>query len=200
MAENPLKKYHEQRDFKKTSEPQSKKGENKRIFVVQKHDATTLHYDFRLSIDGVLKSWAVPKGLSSKAGEKHLAVRTEDHPMDYADFEGIIPEGDYGGGTVMVWDRGEFESIAEGEDHEKSIAKALQNGTLKFNLKGKKLKGGYALVRMDKKAKQEQWLIFKLDDEHADARRNPVRTEPDSVLTGRSMRDIAKEENNASDS
>jgi DNA ligase D-like protein (predicted 3'-phosphoesterase) len=161
MAENPLKKYHEQRDFKKTSEPQSKKGENKRIFVVQKHDATTLHYDFRLSIDGVLKSWAVPKGLSSKAGEKHLAVRTEDHPMDYADFEGIIPEGDYGGGTVMVWDRGEFESIAEGEDHEKSIAKALQNGTLKFNLKGKKLKGGYALVRMDKKSKTGTMADFQ---------------------------------------
>lgn len=200
MAENTLQPYQEKRDFKKTSEPQGKKGRNKSIFVIQKHDARTLHYDFRLSIGGVLKSWAVPKGLSTRAGEKHLAIRTEDHPMDYADFEGLIPEGEYGGGTVMVWDTGEVEPIAQDEDHEQSMAEGLENGAFKFNLKGKKLQGGYALVRMDKKAKQEQWLIFKLADEHADARRNPVRTEPDSVLTGRSMKDIAQEENQASSS
>jgi DNA ligase D-like protein (predicted 3'-phosphoesterase) len=200
MAENTLKPDQEQRHFKKTSEPQGRKGKNKSIFVIQKHEATTLHYDFRLSIDGVLKSWAVPKGLSTRAGEKRLAIRTEDHPMDYADFEGLIPEGAYGGGTVMVWDTGEVEPIAQGEDHELSMAGALEKGAIKFNLKGKKLKGGYALVRMDKKAKQEQWLIFKLRDEHADARHNLIRTEPDSVLTGRLMKDIAKEANQASSS
>jgi DNA ligase D-like protein (predicted 3'-phosphoesterase) len=200
MAENTLKPDQEQRHFKKASEPQGRKGKNKSIFVIQKHEATTLHYDFRLSIDGVLKSWAVPKGLSTRAGEKRLAIRTEDHPMEYADFEGLIPEGAYGGGTVMVWDTGEVEPIAQSEGHELSMAGALEKGAIKFNLKGKKLKGRYALVRMDKKAKQEQWLIFKLRDEHADARRNPIRTEPDSVLTGRSMKDIAKEANQASSS
>lgn len=194
MAENTLEPYQDKRDFKNTSKPQGKKGESKCIFVIQKHDATTLHYDFRLSIDGVLKSWAVPKGLSTRAGEKHLAIRTEDHPIDYADFEGLIPEGEYGGGTVMVWDTGEVEPIVQGEDDEQAMAEGLENGAFKFYLKGKKLQGGYALVRMNKKAKQEQWLIFKLADEHADARRHPVRTEPNSVLTGRSMQDIAQDE------
>jgi DNA ligase D-like protein (predicted 3'-phosphoesterase) len=181
-----------------TSEPQGKKGSNKNIFVIQKHEATTLHYDFRLSIDGVLKSWAVPKGLSTRAGEKRLAVRTADHSMDYADFEGLLPEDEYGGGTVMVWDTGKVEPITQGEGYTQSMAEGLENGAFKFYLKGKKLQGGYALVRMDKEAKQEQWLIFKLDDEHADARRNPVRTEPNSVLTGRSMQEITKEEKRAS--
>lgn len=201
MTKNALKKYQDKRDFSKTTEPKGRKDKNENIFVIQKHDASNLHYDFRLSIDSVLASWAVPKGLSTKAGEKHLAVRTEDHPMDCADFEGVIPEGQYGGGTVMVWDTGEFEPITDNKDHEESMAEALENGALKFNLKGKKLKGGYALVRMDKKSskknEQEQWLIFKLDDEHADARRNPVSTQPDSVLTGRSLEEIAEEESDA---
>lgn len=194
MTKNTLKKYRRKRDFKNTEEPEDGNGKGKTIFVIQKHDASTLHYDFRLSIDGALASWAVPKGLSTKAGEKQLAVRTEDHPMDYADFEGVIPEDQYGGGTVMVWDRGEYKPIAENKDHDKTMADALEDGALKFTLEGEKLKGGYALVRMDRKSKQEQWLIFKLDDEHVDARRNPVSTEPDSVLTNRSLKEIAEEE------
>jgi DNA ligase D-like protein (predicted 3'-phosphoesterase) len=194
MAEKPQKPDQAQRYVEKTAEPQSKKDRNKHIFVIQKHDATTLHYDFRLNIDGVLKSWAVPKGLSTRAGEKHLAIRTADHSMAYADFEGRIPEGEYGGGTVMVWDRGEVEPIVQGADDEQSMADALEKGALKFMLKGKKLKGGYALVRLDQNAKQEQWLIFKLRDEHAEARRNPIRSEPNSVLTGRSMNEIARGE------
>jgi DNA ligase D-like protein (predicted 3'-phosphoesterase) len=184
--------YREPSHVKKASEPQGKRGGNKSLFVIHKHAASTLHYDFRLSVDGVLKSWAVPKGLSTRAGEKRLAIRTEDHPMDYAEFEGQIPKGEYGGGTVMVWDTGEVEPLAQNEDHEPSMAEGLENGAFKFNLKGKKLRGGYALVRMDHKAKQEQWLIFKLDDEQADGRRDPMRTEPDSVLTGRSMQEIAQ--------
>jgi DNA ligase D-like protein (predicted 3'-phosphoesterase) len=118
--------------------------------------------------------------------------------MDYADFEGLLPEDEYGGGTVMVWDTGKVEPITQGEGYTQSMAEGLENGAFKFYLKGKKLQGGYALVRMDKEAKQEQWLIFKLDDEHADARRNSVRTEPNSVLTGRSMQEITKEEKRAS--
>jgi DNA ligase D-like protein (predicted 3'-phosphoesterase) len=184
--------YREPSHVEKASEPQGKRGGNKSLFVIHKHDASTLHYDFRLSIDGVLKSWAVPKGLSTRAGEKHLAIRTADHPMDYAEFEGQIPKGEYGGGTVMVWDTGEAESLAQGEDYEPSMAEGLENGAFKFNLNGKKIKGAYALVRMAKTAKQERWLIFKLHDEYADARRHPMRTEPDSVLTGRSMQEIAQ--------
>lgn len=159
------------------------------LFVCQKHDAQHLHYDFRLQDGDVLISWAVPKGLSTAANEKRLAIRTADHPLDYAHFEGVIPEGEYGAGTVLVWDIGCYELLSDS----KSIKQLISEGTLKFFLKGHKLQGGYAMVRMkDDHKNQEQWLIFKLDDEHADARRNPVSTEPDSVLSGRSLKAIAK--------
>jgi DNA ligase D-like protein (predicted 3'-phosphoesterase) len=155
------------------------------MFVVQKHDATRLHYDFRLEAEGVLKSWAVPKGPSTDPKDKRLAMPTEDHPMAYGDFEGIIPEGNYGAGPVIVWDTGTYENLTDGP-----VAHALRDGHLKFRLKGKKLKGAYALTRTS--ASPEKWLLVKMND--ADAKRGDItRTEPTSVLTGRSIDDVRNE-------
>src|SRR3979411_1358087 len=139
-----LATYKKKRSFDKTTEPtggKSKPGEL--IFVVQKHDASRLHYDFRLEMDGVLKSWAVPKGLPGAQAERHLALEVEDHPIDYADFEGIIPEGQYGGGTVMVWDRGTYELTPPGDPVE-----AVRKGKLHVILHGEKAKGEWALIRI----------------------------------------------------
>ncbi|WP_133131238.1 DNA polymerase ligase N-terminal domain-containing protein [Legionella yabuuchiae] len=198
MSKKELETYHSKRDFRKTEEPKndSRIKEGQCIFVIQKHDASQLHYDFRLQIDGSLKSWAVPKGLSTAANEKRLAIRTEDHPLDYAKFEGVIPEGEYGAGTVMVWDFGQYEPLENDDEHKKSMSEALRGGALKFRLEGEKIKGGYAMARMNRgdDDDDEQWVIFKLDDEEADARRNPTSSEPDSVLTGRSLEEIAEEE------
>lgn len=189
-----LKKYKEKRDFNKTSEPSGdskKKQEN--IFVIQKHDASNLHYDFRLQSGDVLKSWAVPKGPSTDPDEKRFATHTEDHPLDYADFEGIIPKEEYGGGTVMVWDKGTFINIrAEKEDDGATLEKSYKEGKIEVWLKGEKLEGGYVLINTDKKHKR--WLLKKMKDDEADARRNPVSTEPKSVKTGRTLNQIAKEE------
>ncbi|WP_133128914.1 DNA polymerase ligase N-terminal domain-containing protein [Legionella nagasakiensis] len=194
MPKHDLDAYKKKRNFKKTKEPKEGKASKKsqRIFVIQKHDASHLHYDFRLQNEDVLVSWAVPKGLSTVANKKRLAIRTEDHPLDYAQFEGVIPEGEYGAGTVLVWDIGDYEVMVDKD--EKSMTEALEEGAFKFKLNGKKLQGGYALARLRKRKEKEQWVIFKLDDEFADARRNPVNTEPDSVLSDRSIEEIAKEE------
>lgn len=184
--------------IKKTNElnDDSSSHNLERIFVIQKHKASSLHYDFRLQSDDVLISWAVPKGLSTTANEKRLAIRTEDHLLDYAQFEGVIPKGEYGSGTVLVWDIGSYEWIHQDEKKYSSMKEALEGGSLKIRLYGKKLKGGYALVRINEENNIEQWIIFKLADEYADAGRNPVNTEPDSVLSGRSLEDITKEESN----
>lgn len=163
-----------------------------RLFVIHKHDASQLHYDLRLRIGDALASWAVPKGLSTAANDKRLAIRVEDHPLDYADFEGVIPEGEYGAGTVMVWDRGSYTPLLD--DDTASMEEAREAGALKFALDGEKLKGGYAMARTGTRDGKEQWVIFKLDDEHADARRKPTSTEPDSVKTGRSLEEIAAQE------
>ncbi len=190
-----LKEYHKKRDFDLTSEPfgknkKSKKDQN--IFVIHKHDASSMHFDFRLEVDGVLKSWAVPKGPSTDPKEKRLAVTTEDHPLEYADFEGVIPEDEYGGGTVMVWDAGTYKNLKqENDDDGKSMDDALKNGEASVWLDGNKIKGAYALVRMSNQKKN--WLLIKKDDDEADARRNPVSTENKSVLTGRTMKEIEKE-------
>ena len=157
-----LEEYNRKRNFNITMEPvsgQSSKG--KRIFVVQLHDASHLHFDFRLELDGVLKSWAVPKGPSMNHKDKRLAVMVEDHPLDYAGFHGTIPEGEYGAGTVEIWDNGFW--IPE-ENSDKNIESALESGALKFVLEGKKLKGAFALIRL-KKVKNG-WLLIKEKDEY----------------------------------
>lgn len=188
--------YEKKRDFKKTPEPGGgKKRRNEDpVFVIQKHAATSLHYDFRLEIDGTLKSWAVPKGPSTDPGDKRLSVRTEDHPLAYADFEGVIPEGQYGAGTVLVWDHGTFENITEKDGKPVPAKTALEDGHLLVCLHGRKISGGYAMQRI-RKGKNEQWLLIKMDDDDADARRNPVSTQPKSVKSGRNMAGIRKDGN-----
>lgn len=194
MADNdPLRSYRERRQFSRTPEPAGggpRPAGRPPIFVIQKHAARTLHYDFRLEVDGVLKSWAVPKGPSLNPQEKRLAVPTEDHPLEYADFEGVIPEGEYGAGTVMVWDYGTFENLTEKKGQPVPLGEAVAHGHLKVWLNGKKLKGGFALTRF-KKAPDEAWLLVKADDEAADPHRQVLREEPDSALTGRSLEEIA---------
>src|SRR5690349_10224673 len=148
MPQKNLKKYREMRDFSKTAEPSGSGGvkaaKSPRLrFVVQKHDATRLHYDFRLELDGTFKSWAVTKGPSNDPADKRLAVEVEDHPLEYGDFEGTIPKGEYGGGTVMIWDRGNWSP--EGSH---SPEEGLAGGDLKFSLEGEKLQGSWVLVRM----------------------------------------------------
>jgi DNA ligase D-like protein (predicted 3'-phosphoesterase) len=191
------KDYESKRDLDRSPEPRGGDGGKgpggRPRFVIQKHDASTLHYDFRLEIDGVLKSWAVPKGPSTDPGDKRLAVPTEDHPLDYADFEGVIPEDEYGGGTVMIWDRGTFRNITEKDGKKQSLKKAWENGHLLVELNGEKISGGYALHRTGS-GKDANWLLIKMDDDEADARRNPVSTEPKSVESGRTIQQIAQEE------
>lgn len=186
-----LDEYLEKRDFQGTPEPASDSGTgaDEPAFVIQKHDASTLHYDFRLEVEGVLKSWAVPKGPSTDPSDKRLAQPTEDHPLDYATFEGIIPEDHYGAGTVLVWDLGSYRNLRAEEDDPVSMTEALDAGKGKVWLEGQKLHGGYALVRIDDA--EDRWLLIKMDDEAADARRNPTSTEPRSVLSDRSLREIA---------
>ena len=186
--EDPLRQYNAKRDFKATPEPAGKvaaKGGNR--FIVQKHDATRLHYDFRLEVDGVLKSWAVTKGPSANPDDKRLAVRTEDHPMAYAEFEGVIPKGEYGGGTVMLWDRGTWEPVPG------KSAKDLEKGHLHFVLHGERMKGEWLLIRLRPRPgeKRENWLLRKIDDDHAGGSDDLVGRWLTSVLTGRTMIEIA---------
>jgi DNA ligase D-like protein (predicted 3'-phosphoesterase) len=190
------KHYQAKRDFSRTPEPQHGrrcKSSDAPIFVIQKHDASTLHYDFRIEAGGVLKSWAVPKGPSTDPRVKRLALPTEDHPLDYADFEGVIPAGEYGGGTVLVWDSGTYNNITEKNGELQPVAEALAAGHLLIELHGEKLQGGYALQRTGNGAKA-RWLLVKMKDAAADARRNPVSTRPESVLSGRNLKQIAAEE------
>ena len=184
-----LADYRKRRDLRRSPEPRGGRGRSRkgRRFVIQKHDASRLHYDFRLEAGGVLKSWALPKGPSTDPRDKRLAVPTEDHPLDYADFEGVIPEGHYGAGTVIVWDAGTYRPLGD-----KPFEQALEEGHASFWLEGKKLKGGYSLTRIAK-GKDERWLLVKRDDEAADRRRNPVSTQPESVLSGRTNEELAAE-------
>lgn len=191
MAEkkDQLKQYKEKRTFSKTPEPEGNKptkSSKKPIFVIQKHDATSLHYDFRLEIDGVLKSWAVPKGPSTDPEVKHLAVETEDHPMEYANFEGVIPKGEYGAGPVMIWDYGTYKNLRD----DVNMSESYKDGKIEVWLDGKKLQGGYVLIQTKMGGKKKNWLLKKIDDDKADARRNPVSSEPNSAKTGRSLKEI----------
>ena len=189
-----LKMYRDRRDFRRSPEPSGKGGRkpaSRPIFVIQKHDASRLHYDFRLEVDGVLKSWAVPRGPSLNPRHKRLAVMTEDHPLDYADFEGVIPQEEYGGGTVMVWDAGTYRNCSRDSSGRKAaVGRALQNGQVEFELWGKKLRGKWALVKMSTTGKNQNWLLIKVRDGAADGRRNPLTSRPASVLTGRTLRQI----------
>jgi bifunctional non-homologous end joining protein LigD len=186
---DPLAKYNAKRDFAQTAEPAgavARTGGNR--FMVQKHDASRLHWDFRIEIDGVLKSWAVTRGPSLDPGEKRLAVRTEDHPLSYADFEGTIPKGQYGGGTVMLWDDGLWEPI-EGKS-----AKDLEKGHLHFRLDGQRMQGEWLLIRLKPRGKEksENWLLRKIDDQFAGATDALVETALTSITTGRTMQEIAE--------
>lgn len=195
VKKDALEAYRKKRDFRRTSEPSGgrKKPRKRPIFVIQKHDARNLHYDFRLEAGGVLKSWAVPKGPSTNPKDKRLAMPTEDHPFDYADFEGVIPEGQYGAGTVIVWDTGPYRNLTERDGEEVAVDRAVEEGHVRVWLEGRKLKGGYALTRIGK-GKDRRWLLVKMDDEEADARRNPVSTQPESALSGRTIEEVAGEE------
>ena len=181
-----LTEYKRKRDFSKTAEPSGKpkavKGANR--FVIQKHDASRLHYDFRLEMDGVLKSWAVPKGLPWKQGEKHLAVEVEDHPVEYATFEGVIPEGQYGGGTVMLWDQGKYYVYGE------NPLESLRKGRLHLVLDGRKAKGEWALIRIRSEGDKNQWLLLK-----ATSSIKPLskKLDDESVKSGRTMKEIGEE-------
>ncbi len=196
-SDDSLESYRSRRHFEKTPEPAGGTDEKLKhpVYVIQKHDASHLHYDFRLEVDGVLKSWAVPKGPSTDPKVKRLAMPTEDHPIDYAAFEGVIPEGQYGAGTVMVWDTGTYRNI-RGEKHpaeKATMEEAYEQGKLEVWLEGKKLKGGYALIRTGRVSKRG-WLLIKMRDEFAGKPENPEITEPDSALTGRTLEEIAGEE------
>ncbi len=197
MAHDPLHEYRTRRDFRRTAEPRGGGPSRRRgrpRWVIQHHQATSDHYDLRLEVDGVLTSWAVPKGPSTDPREKRLAIPTEDHPLDYIDFEGVIPEDAHGGGTVMVWDRGHYDNITASDDGDPvPMAEALRRGHVAVRLKGEKLRGGYALTRTGQGV-AARWLLVKMRDGDADARRNPVSTEPRSVLTGRTMAEIARAE------
>ncbi len=189
-----LKDYKKKRNFKNTSEPAGgKKGSaSQLIFVVQKHDASHLHYDFRLELEGVLKSWAVPKGPSMNPADKRLAMMVEDHPFDYKDFEGTIPKGNYGAGEVIVWDNGFYIPIDGGtvkDENEKLLKKALKKGDLKFVLLGKKLKGEFALVNMRKDEKS--WLLIKKNDEYA--KETDILKKNKSVISSNTIEKMQKE-------
>ena len=195
MTRDSLKDYQEKRDFTRTPEPAAGigPGSGEPIFVIQKHAARRLHYDFRLEVDGVLKSWAIPKGPSTDPQDKRLAVPTEDHPLAYAGFEGVIPAGEYGGGTVLVWDTGTYRNLTEKKGVAIPMGQGLAHGHVKVWLEGRKLKGGYALTRF-KTGKDESWLLVKVDDARADPRRNPVANEPQSVLSERTIEEISSEQ------
>lgn len=182
----PLEEYQNKRDFTKTPEPSSegRPFPQPPLFVVQEHHASHLHWDFRLEIDGLLKSWAVPKGPSLVPRTKRLAVLTEDHPLDYADFEDIIPEDEYGGGTVLIWDRGTYE--VQGE---KPPAQQLDQGLLRIVLKGQKLQGGFALVKL-KRAEENAWLLIKERDEYAREEGEIVTEQPRSVVSGHTYQEM----------
>ncbi len=177
--------YNRRRGVRRTPEPGGRTRREPR-FVIHKHAASSLHYDLRLEAGGVLKSWAVPRGPSTDPREKRLAMRTEDHPVSYIDFEGVIPSGRYGAGNVIVWDTGSYRPL-DGEP----VEQAVGAGHVKVWLEGRKLRGGYALTLVGR-GRRERWLLVKMDDEAADRRRNPVSTQPASVLTGRGVEQAAE--------
>jgi DNA ligase D-like protein (predicted 3'-phosphoesterase) len=201
---DPLQPYRAKRNFGRTLEPRGRrppplkllraghKPSRKPVFVVQKHAARALHYDFRLEVDGVLKSWAVPKGPSTNPKDKRLAMPTEDHPLEYATFEGVIPEGEYGAGRIIVWDTGAYRNVADHDGKAVSMEQAVRNGRVRVWLEGKKLRRGFALTRIGK-GKTSRWLLVKKEDEEADAKTDLLRRAPESVQSGRTIEEMAAE-------
>lgn len=187
-----LDKYREKRHFDTSPEPAGEErprpedGRGPRRYVIQKHRASTLHYDLRLEDEGVLKSWAVPKGPSLDPSQKRLAMEVEDHPLEYGDFEGSIPAGEYGAGKVIVWDRGTFEPRGDGE----SFGEMLARGAAKILISGEKLTGGFALVRTRWGGRDNSWLLIKEKDVHARPGYDVTATEPLSVLSGRDVDEV----------
>jgi bifunctional non-homologous end joining protein LigD len=193
-----LKEYNKKRVFKQTPEPTGGKASADALhFVVQKHDATRLHYDFRLEMKGVLKSWAIPKGPSLNPDDRRLAMMVEDHPYDYKDFEGIIPEGNYGAGTVIIWDKGTYETLEplpSKKEEEKSLLNQLKTGSLKFRLFGKKLQGEFALVHIKNNNNgkgDNAWLLIKHRDEFASS--TDITKKDKSVVSGKSIAQTGKD-------
>jgi bifunctional non-homologous end joining protein LigD len=197
MAEKKrgLAEYRRKRDFTKTKEPRGKRGtrSSKLAYVIQKHAASRLHFDLRLELDGVMKSWAVPKGPSLDPSVKRLAMPVEDHPIEYNAFEGTIPAGEYGGGTVMIWDRGTYAYGGDDPDPLEGLRRGFEKGDFKFVLQGKRLKGSWVLVRTRRgDSGRAQWLLIKHRDEHAEPGSDIVAEAMTSVTTGRTMDEIAE--------
>ena len=189
-----LKKYRDMRDFGDTPEPSGGKPKKGKlpIFVIQKHHASRLHYDFRLEMEGVLKSWAVPKGPSYDPSNKRLAMMTEDHPYDYASFEGVIPEANYGAGNVIIWDQGTWEFVGPGDDP----VKALKGGDLKFKMYGKKMFGEWALVHIrgrSRSSKGNEWLLLKHRDQYANDKVDITEVAPRSVVSNKLVDEVGSE-------
>jgi DNA ligase D-like protein (predicted 3'-phosphoesterase) len=194
---DPLKTYRAKRNFRRTPEPSGRRRigarSRKPRFVVHAHDATSMHYDVRLEAAGVLFSWAVPKGPSTDPRVKRLAMRTEDHPVAYIGFEGVIPEGQYGAGPVIVWDAGAYRNVTEHDGKPVSVERGMRRGHVAVWLEGEKLQGGYAFTRTGPPGDRERWIMVKMKDEKADARRNPVRTQTRSVVSGRTLREVMRD-------
>jgi bifunctional non-homologous end joining protein LigD len=194
VAESRLAEYRRKRDFTRTAEPKggTARSRQKLAFVIQKHAARQLHYDLRLELDGVMKSWAVPKGPSLDPSVKRLAMEVEDHPIEYNSFEGTIPKGEYGGGTVMLWDRGTYTYGGTEPDPIEGLRRGYYKGDFKFVLQGKRLRGSWVLVRTRRDPKgRSQWLLIKHRDEYAVPQSDVTAEYPTSVTTGRTMEDIA---------
>jgi bifunctional non-homologous end joining protein LigD len=193
-----LSEYRRKRDFSHTPEPAGgvRAKSSRLAYVIQKHDASRLHFDLRLELDGVMKSWAVPKGPSLDPSVKRLAIHVEDHPIEYNEFEGTIPEGEYGGGTVMVWDHGTYTSADGSADPEAALREGYRRGDLKVVLRGKRLKGSWVLVRTRgwgaAKNRKNQWLLIKHRDDAADPDSDPVEEHVTSAKSGRTMEEIAE--------
>lgn len=189
-----LAEYRRKRDFERTAEPRGGRAPARRklAFVVHKHAAGRLHFDLRLELDGVMKSWAVPKGPSLDPAVKRLAIQVEDHPVEYNRFEGTIPEGEYGGGTVMIWDRGAYRPADGGPDPLEALRRGYERGELKFVLEGRRLRGSWVLVRTrSRDPRRPQWLLIKHRDEFAAPGSDVVAEYPTSGATGRTMDEIA---------
>jgi bifunctional non-homologous end joining protein LigD len=194
QPQSPLAEYRRKRDFSRTTEPRGRHPAAKRKlgYVIQKHAATRLHFDLRLELDGVMKSWAVPKGPSLDPAVKRLAVQVEDHPIEYNAFEGTIPEGEYGGGTVMLWDRGTYRYGGTDPDPIEGLRRGYAKGDFKFVLEGRRLKGSWVLVRTRRAdPARPQWLLIKHRDEYAEPGSDVAAEYQRSVASGRTMDEIA---------